>query len=141
MVIPAVARVFLTSRYKPLLIALAVGLAGAGFVHWKSGVEAAAHKAGFNQAEAQYTDALVKANEEAAADRSRLDQMVTAFGHISNTREQSITLQLKPNLERIQNEVSTNPVYRDCAVGDRVLDDLQAGRATVDAGIAASNPR
>lgn len=95
---------------------------------------------GFKQAEAQYTAAITAKNEQVKQGNQNMAIMGTAIGALSKRQEQEVNLTLKPIFERIQDAVESNPVYRDCIIDQRVLDDLQAGRAAVNASIDSSNP-
>lgn len=136
------ATIALAKRFwKPALGAVvAIGAVWA-FTAWKNDLVADADAAGFERARSAYQFQVEQANERERLTQGRLDQMNIAFGALGSQREQAINLTVKPQIERIQNEVATDPRYRSCLVSQRVLDDLQAGRASVDAGIASSNPR
>lgn len=110
------------------------------FTNWRDDLIKTADAAGFARAEAQYVEAVSRANERELRLQNQLDHMVLTYGALASEREQFVTLTLKPTIERIESEVAADPHYRECAVGDGVLDDLNAGRATVDRSIAASNP-
>lgn len=127
--------------WKPALGATVAVVAVWGFVSWKSNLVDEADAAGFERARAAFQHAVEESNNRERQTQARLDQMVIAFGALGTQREQAINLTVRPQIERIQSEVASDPVYRSCAVSDGVLSDLQAGRATVDASLAASNPR
>lgn len=130
------------SQYWKLALALALAFgAWWWFTSWRDNLIETADRAGFSRAEQQYTAAVNAANERERLTQGRLDQMVVAFGALGEQREQAINLTVKPMTERITNEVATDPRYRECIVSSGVLDDLNAGRAAVNAGVAASNPR
>lgn len=123
-------------------IALALAIAGLVWaaLSWFNGKIEAADQAGYARAEAQFAEQVRAANEQAAKDQARMDQMALTFGHLATQREQDITLKIEPQIERIEREVASDARYRECVVTDGVLNELNAGRATVNAGIAASNP-
>lgn len=130
------------SRYgKYLAGAIIVGGAVISFNVWKGNLEDAHEQIGFERAERQYTDDVNAANERERKTQGRLDNMVVAFGGLATQREQAINLTVKPIIEGMQNEVANDPRYRECAVTGGMLDQLNAGRAAVDQGIAASTPR
>ena len=135
-----VARSFIKSNWKTI----AGGVAGialvVGFVVWKDHVEDAAYDKGYSAAENVFSDRVEAANRRAAADQKRLDAMTVSFGKLSQGREQAVKVNLQPIIERIESEVASDPVYRDCVVSDGVLGDRRSGRAAVNASIAASNP-
>jgi len=129
-------------QYWKLALALALAFgAWWWFTSWRDNLIDTADAAGFARAEQQYTEAVDDANERERLTQGRLDQMVIAFGALGEQREQAINLTVKPMTESITNEVETDPRYRECIVSSGVLDDLNAGRAAVNAGVAASNPR
>lgn len=110
------------------------------FMWWKSNLESEHEQIGFDRAEAQFSQAIEEANERERKTQGRLDQMIVAFGALSQQREQAINLTVRPTIQRIENEISNDPRYAQCAVSDGVLDDLNAGRAAVDQGIRSSSP-
>lgn len=110
------------------------------FTSWRDNLVEAADAAGYSRAEIEYTAAINAANERELRTQSTLDKLAVAFGGLATQREQEINLTVRPRIERIINEVSVDPRYRECAVSDGVLIDLNAGRAAVDQSIAASNP-
>lgn len=123
-------------------IALAVVIAtliGAA-VAWHNGQLSAARDAGFKSAEAQYSAKVAEANERAAAMSIELRDMASIMASRTAARERELDAKLHPIKERVIHEVSTDPRYSECAVSDRVFDDLQAQRSSVNASIIASNP-
>ena len=120
-------------------IALAIA-AYFAFTTWLHHRDAANVHKGFAQAEQQYTDAVNAANALAAKDQKALDQLQQRFNLLAVNREQDIKLTIQPNLERIEREVSENPVYRQCALTDGVWNDLETTRSAVNAGIAPRKP-
>ena len=127
--------------WKPVAIALAVGAAWWGFTTWRDNLVEAAEKRGFVTAEAQFKAQIEAANKITEHDNAALNLMGTVMGVLATQRTQAIDLKVTPQIERIQNEVASDPRYRDCRVSDGVLDAANAARADVDAGIATSNPR
>jgi len=123
-------------------IALALVIAGSwwAFTSWRDNLIATADAAGFERAEKQYTDAVNAANAREQQTQGRLDQLQIAFGGLATAREQDITITTQPGIERITREVASNPRYRECVVSSGVLDELNAGRAAVNARVAASSP-
>jgi hypothetical protein len=131
---------FLKRFGKWIALALAVVAIGFFLVHKKNQWEVAHYNRGFEAAAATYQARVSAANQIAANDTKQMEMMVSTFGGLATNRVQDITLKVEPKIERIKNEIAQNPVYRDCVVGDGVLDDLNASRDTVDAGIRASDP-
>jgi hypothetical protein len=123
-------------------IALALLIAGAFFAFkaWKADLVADADAAGFARAQAQYAKLVEDANKREAATQNRLDQLQITFGALATTREQQITIDTQPRIERITREVAANPRYRECVVSDGVLGELNAARSAVNARVAASSP-
>lgn len=130
------------SKYWKFAVGGVVVAAGVGgFLVWKGNLEDEHERIGFERAEQQYTAAVNAANERESATQGRLDQMVVAFNGLATQREQAINLTVRPIIEGMQNEVANDPRYRECAVSDGMLDQLNAGRAAVDQGIGSSTPR
>ena len=127
--------------WKPVAIVVAVGAAWWGFTTWRDNLVEAAEKRGFAAAEAQFSAKVEAANKITEHDNTALNLMSTVVGALATQRTQAIDLKVTPQIERIQNEVASDPRYRDCRVSDSVLDAANAARAAVDAGIAASNPK
>lgn len=127
--------------WKPAAIVVAVGAAWWGFTTWRDNLVEAAEKRGFATAEAQFKTQVEAANKITEHDNTALNLMSTVVGALATQRTQAIDLKVTPQIERIQNEVASDPRYRDCRVSDSVLDAANAARAAVDAGIAASNPK
>lgn len=126
---------------KPIGIALAVGAAWWGFTTWRDNMIEAAERRGFASAQAQFQTKVEAANKIVEHDNTALALMGSIVGSLSQQRAQAIDIKVTPQIERIQNEVASDPRYRDCRVSDSVLDAANAARAAVDAGIAASNPK
>lgn len=126
--------------WKPIAIVVAVGAAWWGFTTWRDNLIERAEGRGFARAEEQYKVAVAAADKIAAQDTSSMQLMGAMIGGLTAQRAQAIDVTVKPQTERIQNEVASDPRYRDCRVSDGVLDAANAARAAVDAGIAASNP-
>lgn len=121
-----------------------IGIAAvAGFLafnSWKNNLIEDADAAGFERARSAYQAAIEASNAREQQTQAKLDQMVVAFGHIATQREQAINLTVKPQIERIEREVANDPRYSECVASDGVLSEINAGRAAVDASVAASNP-
>lgn len=131
---------FLRPLAKPFGVALLAGAAWWGFMTWRDRLVEAAENRGFARAEAQYQVAVAAADKIAAHDTNSMTLMGAVIGGLAAQRTQAIDLKVTPQIERIQNEVASDPRYRDCRVSDGVLGAANAARAAVDAGIAASNP-
>jgi len=128
-------------RYWKVALALFVFVgAWIWFNSWKNDLIETADAAGFARAEAQYVEAVERANERERKTQATLDKLAAAFGPLAQMREQRVTLTVQPMIERIKNEVANDPRYRECAVSDGVLFDINAGRAAADASISASAP-
>lgn len=110
------------------------------FTNWRGDLIATHDAAGYSRAQAEYSAAIDEANERERKTQGRLDQMVVAFNGLAAKREQAINLTVKPIIEGIRNEVASDPRYRECAVSGSMLDNLNAGRSVVDAGLDASDP-
>lgn len=126
---------------KPLAIAVAIGAAWWGFTTWRDNLVEKAELRGFGRAEEQYKAKVEAANKITEHDNVSMQLMGTVVGALATQRTQAIDLKVTPQIERIKNEVASDPRYRDCRVSDSVLDAANAARAAVDAGIRASNPR
>lgn len=137
----APALVVLSKVWKPVAIVAAVGAAWWAVTTWRDNLIAAAENRGFARAEQQFTVKVEAANAIATHDTNQMQLFAGMIGGLTAQRAQAIDLKIVPQTERIQNEVASDPRYRDCRVSDRVLDAANAARATVDAGIAASNPK
>lgn len=139
----ALSRVFgVIKRYWKIFAVVLLALAAWWwFTSWRDNLIETTDAAAYARAEGEYTAAINAANAREAETQGRLDKMVIAFGSLATQREQEVNMIVQPMIERISNEVATDPRYRACAVSDGVFDDLNAGRSAVDASIAASNPR
>lgn len=132
---------FFSRWWKLLLgVVLVVGAIWA-FASWRDNLIDTADAAGFERARSAYQEAVEASNKREQLTQARLDQMSVAFGALSVNREQEINLTVKPLIERIKYEVSSDSRYRNCAVSDGVFNDLNTGRAAIDASVGASNPR
>lgn len=110
------------------------------FTSWRDNLIETADKDGYDRRNAEVVAMIEAVNERERKTQSTLDRLTEAFSGLSTQREQAINITVRPRIERITNEVSIDPRYRECFVSDSVLDDLNAGRATVDQGIATTNP-
>lgn len=110
------------------------------FNAWKNNLVSEAEAAGFTRAETQYKAAVEAANRIAQRDQRQMELMTVTFGGLAQQRVQDVQLSVQPLIERIRDEVRTNPIYRTCIVSPGVLRDANAARAAVNARIAASNP-
>jgi hypothetical protein len=132
---------FLKANWKPLVIAGALVGGYFYFEHWKAELVSSAKTEQRVTDEAKYSAAITAANKISEHDNATMQLFATAFGALSNQRSQAIDLKVTPQIERIQNEVASDPRYSDCRVSDGVLGAANAARSAVDAGIAASNPK
>ncbi len=73
----------------------------------------------------------------------RDERIMTMIADIASvrTRDQidNLTIRLAPYQKEIQDEVSKNPVYRDCVVTDRVFVNANTSRDVVNASIGPGN--
>jgi len=127
-------------NWKLIAIVAIAGFAWWKFESWKSDFAKANHDAGFGQAQAQYKVAVDAANARAANDEKQMGRMSDQIGILTAQRTQSLDIKLDGLSKGMQNEIASNPVYRDCRLTDGVLAQLQTGRAAVDASITASAP-
>lgn len=125
------------------LVVVAVLLVGAiwAFNAWKDNLVSEAEARGFSRAEAQYKAAVEAANRIAQRDQRQMELMTATFGRLAQQRVQDVQLTVQPRIQRIRDEVAVNPIFRDCRVTDRVFNEINAARSTIDASIAATNPR
>ncbi len=129
---------FARKAAKVVGVALLIGGAVWAFNAWKADLISDAEKAGFADAEKQFTAKIEAANRIIETDNQRLQVMAGAFGALATIREQGVSLQISPITERVTNEVANDPRYRDCRVSDGVLNDIQAARSAGDAAVAAA---
>ncbi len=132
---------FFKANWKPIA---GVGIAIAAwwaFDNWRDNLVEAAEKRGFGRAEQQYKAAVDAANKREEEKQKLLDTFALNFGKLAIQRDQQLTVTVQPILDKVKNEIATDPVYRSCRVSDGVRDDINTVRATVDAGIAAAAPR
>lgn len=132
---------FVRRNWKEIAAVLILIFAWFKFVGWRDDLVASADAAGFARAEKEYTAAVTAANERERRTQANIDKLSIAFDALGQNREQAVTLTVKPILERVTNEVANDLRYRECAVSDGVLFDINAGRSAADASIAASNSR
>lgn len=124
------------------LVAIVVLVAAIwAFNAWKDNLVREAEATGFARAETQYKAAVEAANRIAQRDQRQMELMTVTFGGLAQQRVQGVQLTVQPRIERIRDEIASNPIYRDCRVSDRVLADINSARSAVDTSIAASNPR
>jgi len=132
---------FLKKHWQIAVVVIAVVGGFVLFQHWIDNKVEAAEKKGFANAQAQFQAKVDAANKIAASDTQTMQLIGSTLGSLTAQRSQAIDLKVTPQIERIQNEVASDPRYRDCRVSDSVLDAANAARSAVDAGIAASNPK
>lgn len=133
-------RKWIKSNWKLFAIGAAAIAGFLYFQHWKGGLVKSADAAGFARAEVQYRAAVEAANKIAQHDQQAMALMAAKLGESVANRSSDLTVKIQPSIESIKNEVANDPRYRECVVSDGVRDSLNAGRAAVDASIAAGHP-
>jgi hypothetical protein len=129
---------FLKAHWKETLIGLALVGTVAGGYFYVQHVKHEAYASGFTAAENQAKAQVVEANKRAAYDNTQLQLLQQRYAALSTSRQQQVKIVTQTKIERIHDEVQSNPVYRQCSVTDGVLDNLQDLVAAVNASIGSS---
>jgi hypothetical protein len=129
---------FLKANWKPLVIGLAlVGTVYGGYRYIKH-VEHVSYASGFTAAENQARAQVIAANKRADADNTQLKLLQQRYAALSTQRQQQVKIVTQTKIERIHDEVQSNPVYRSCSLTDGVFNNLKDLVATVNASIGSS---
>lgn len=113
----------------------ALALAGGAywaFDTWRDNLIEAADAAGYERSVDERREVIREKNKKIAQLQGRVNQMNTAFGIQAAAKTQAVTIKLEPIKESIREEVSQDPVYQRCVVTDGVLDNLNAGRSSIN---------
>jgi len=123
-----------------VLLAGAVGFGYYQFDKWRDNLVEVSEKAGFDEAEKEYTEAINRANAEVTEKNNQLAAMNIAFDHIATIREAEVNVSFEPIIRNIQDEIANDPIYQQCVVSDSVRESINTGRATVNEAIDTTHP-
>jgi hypothetical protein len=129
---------FFKKNWKQVLVGLAIVAACVSAYTYVKHVEKVSYANGFGAAQAQARAQVEAANKRADADNTQLKLLQQRYAALSVQRQQQVKIVTQTKIERIHDEVQSNPVYRQCALTDGVLDDLQAVAAAVNSSIGSS---
>jgi hypothetical protein len=106
---------------------------------WLDHRDSVAFQRGVDSKTAEVAQAVTRANDNARLLEQAMGSMSNAIGGRANAQQAALTVKLEPLVKELTNAINSDPNAR-CALSDGVRGAIKDQRATVNAGIAASDP-
>src|SRR5205085_11215261 len=127
----------LKAHWKGATIAVAIVGTVAGGYFYVQHVKHEAYASGFTAAEDQAKAQVIAANNRLAADNTALKQLQIKFSGHSVQRQQQVKIVTQTKIERIHDEVQSNPVYAQCRISDGVRAQLEDLTSAVNTAVSS----